>query len=322
VRKSCSLGLLLFLVRMLWKGVRPILFRMDAERAHRIGVKVLQWAIRLRPKRGGKKLSVSGCSADRADEKSNISNRFEPSPVLFGMKFRSRVGLAAGFDKNAEVLTALPILGFGFGEIGTVTPRPQPGNPRPRLFRDSSQKALFNRMGFNNDGAFVISRRLERMRGQLPDGFRVGVNLGKNKDTPLERAWTDYVEAARPFRSLADYLVINISSPNTPGLRSLQTGQSLKPILEGVRNLTSAWHSMPPLLVKIAPELSGSELSDFIHEVEPWGVDGWILTNTLAGTYQPSDLRSRDLSLEGGWSGGPLAPFAMRSLNEARKGDG
>jgi len=261
----------------------------------RIGAAPLRWVS------GGNSLT----QAKRSDSKSH---------TVLGMEFRSRLGLAAGFDKNAEILTALPALGFGFVEIGTVTPQPQAGNSRPRLFRDPSNEALFNRMGFNGLGATIISERIAHAKETLPADFRVGVNLGKNKDTPLERAWEDYVRSARAFEGLADYLVINVSSPNTPGLRSLQTVEALKPIIGGIVELILRWGKKPPLLLKTAPELSAKELAELIQTVEPWGIDGWVLTNTLGGT-----LKTREQELQGGWSGKPLAELSRKSLKEVRQ---
>ena len=284
-----------------WRGVRWFLFKLDPEFAHRLTLRFIRLGIFL----GNVPLRiVSG--AESETEKA-------PTHSVFGIEFQSCLGLAAGFDKNAEILTALPALGFGFAEIGTVTPRPQPRNSRPRLFRDAPRGALFNRMGFNNLGAEVISKRLIHAKSVLPAGFRVGVNVGKNKDTPLESAWEDYVRAARPFEGLADYLVINVSSPNTPGLRSLQTIEALKPIIGEVANLLSGWRSKPPLLVKVAPEMNGLELVHLVQTAEPWGVDGWVLTNTLGGT-----LKVGSQELTGGWSGKPLAELALRSLVEVR----
>jgi dihydroorotate dehydrogenase len=228
------------------------------------------------------------------------------------MGFRSRVGLAAGFDKDAELVTALPSLGFGFAEIGTVTPRPQPGNDRPRLFRDPSRGSLFNRMGFNGAGADVVSRRLARVKDQLSADFRIGVNLGKNKDTSLEDAASDYAKAASYFQDLADYMVVNVSSPNTPGLRSLQTLEALKPIVTAVNGVIGKWSRRPPLLLKLAPELSGENLAHLIQQIEAWKdehIDGWILTNTLGGELQ---------GLVGGWSGGLLTENSRKSLKDAR----
>jgi dihydroorotate dehydrogenase len=229
------------------------------------------------------------------------------------MDFGSPVGLAAGFDKDAEILAALPAMGFGFAEIGTVTPRPQPGNERPRLFRDPARASLFNRMGFNGLGAEIVSSNLAEVRPHLPEGFRVGVNIGKNKDTSLDRAAEDYRKAIRPFKDLADYVVINVSSPNTPGLRSLQTVESLTPIVSEVQEELAQWRRTTPVLLKLAPELRGEDLKAVILALEARKISGWVLTNTLAGTIDtPSG------SLAGGWSGGAVTEPARLSLQEVR----
>lgn len=283
----------------LWRFIRWFLFKLDAENAHRIMVGLLHSVL---PRIGRAPLRVligSNPAPTRA-------------PEAFGMHFASRVGLAAGFDKDAEILGALPALGFGFAEIGTVTPLPQPGNERPRLFRDPAHQAVFNRMGFNGSGAAAVSARLARIRPGLPADFRVGVNIGKNKDTALENAASDYAKAAAPFAGLADYLVINVSSPNTPGLRSLQTVEALKPIVEGVQSVIADWPRKTPLLLKLAPELKGEALSEVMTNVERWGIDGWVLTNTLAGTH-----RGPTGELPGGWSGAPLTEISRQSLREA-----
>ncbi len=281
---------------MIWKFLRPILFRFDAETVHGLSVTILRGVGRFFP---GLLRWISGTSG--------AANR----PVEhWGMTFLNPVGLAAGFDKNAELLPYLPHLGFGFAEIGTVTPRPQEGNPRPRLFRDSSQQAVFNRMGFNGHGAARVSARLREIKPRLPPGFRVGVNLGKNKDTPLERAAEDYAEAAMRFEGLADYLVVNVSSPNTPGLRSLQTVESLRPILRAVFTVISAWSVRPPVLVKLAPELDESDLRELVGALEPEGVKGWIVTNTLGGTWSDG--------IAGGWSGLPVQSAARVALSNLR----
>lgn len=232
---------------------------------------------------------------------------------VFGMTFLSRVGLAAGFDKDAEILEGLPPLGFGFAEIGTVTPRPQPGNERPRLFRDPAQRAIFNCMGFNGLGATVVADNLGEVRQSLPEDFRIGVNIGKNKDTPLDEASRDYALAVTAFNGLADYLVINVSSPNTPGLRSLQTVEGIKPIVGSVQEVIGSWRTTPPLLLKIAPEIRAGDLVELIQGVEPLGIDGWVLTNTLSGTIQ-----RKGKEYAGGLSGQPLAVESRNRLKDAR----
>lgn len=284
---------------ILWKIARWILFRMDAETAHRIGVFLIRLGIKMDcvPLR-----IVSGSAFQVSDSPQGLGDRL---PTVFGLPFLSRVGLAAGFDKNAEILEGLPALGFGFAEIGTVTPKPQPGNSQPRLFRDSNQKSLLNSMGFNNLGSEVIAERLAKAKKKLPMQFRIGVNIGKNKDTSLEKASQDYMNATHAFEGLADYLVINVSSPNTPGLRSLQTLEGLKPIIEGVNLKISAWKNRPPLLLKLAPEVSGESLATLLQGTERLGVDGFVLTNTLG-------------SPSGGWSGGILTEKSRSILKEAR----
>jgi dihydroorotate dehydrogenase len=219
------------------------------------------------------------------------------------------VGLAAGFDKNAEILTALPDLGFGFAEIGTVTPRPQLGNEKPRLFRWAKSQKIFNRMGFNSDGAALVARRLAHYKPQLPTGFRVGVNIGKNKETPNEKAYEDYRDALRPFRDLADYVVVNVSSPNTPGLRSLQSRTSLAPILNAVHSELELWKRRPPLFLKLAPELDVLELQDLLMHADELHLDGIIITNTLAGSYE---------NKPGGYSGAVLTDISREVLMKAR----
>lgn len=292
-----------------WGIIKGFLFRIEPEVAHRIVVMLIRLGIWM----GNWPLRISGGTIFSGAQSSGHSSGSQNIEV-FGLRFKSRLGLAAGFDKDAEVVQGLPALGFGFAEIGTVTPRPQPGNDRPRLFRDPSQKALFNRMGFNGMGANLVSKRLAQSKPLLPSEFRVGVNIGKNKDTPLEESASDYVKAAIPFEGLADYMVVNVSSPNTPGLRSLQTVEALKPILEGVQGVISSWDRRPPLLLKLAPEVSGEELNSLIQNIEKLGIDGWVLTNTLSGV-----LRHENREYSGGWSGGPLTVYSRHRLIEARQ---
>ncbi len=291
---------------LLWKMIKWFLFRIDAETAHHLTVRCMKVGILL----GRVPLSiVSGASL-----KEGADSKAIPLPYVFGMEFRSKIGLAAGFDKNGEILSGLPALGFGFAEVGTVTPRPQPGNSFPRLFRNAKEHALFNRMGFNGLGAEVVSSLVTQAKEDLPLNFRVGVNIGKNKDTPIEDSHKDYVRATRAFNGIADYLVLNVSSPNTPGLRSLQTIEALKPIVKEVLGLISGWKKKPPLLLKLAPELGGQNLIDLIRALEDWGIDGWILTNTLGGKTKIGNKE-----LEGGWSGGPLTELSRKSLIEVRQ---
>jgi dihydroorotate dehydrogenase len=297
--------------KLFWRLMKWFLFRFDAEKVHRLSVALIRLGIHCR---GLPLLLISG--AEGRGEAS-LSNEVEPI-LVWGMHFNSRLGLAAGFDKDAEILSGLPELGFGFAEIGTVTPRPQPGNVGPRLFRELGQNAIFNRMGFNGLGATLVSERVAEARPGLPAGFRIGINLGKNKDTPNGEAAHDYVRAATAFEGLADYLVINVSSPNTPGLRALQTVEALRPIVDGVNHLITGWKSRPPLLLKLAPEVRGEELREIIEAGDTWGINGWVLTNTLAGSLDLTGTLTPE-SVSGGWSGGPLTLKSRESLMEARK---
>jgi dihydroorotate dehydrogenase len=226
---------------------------------------------------------------------------------------RNKVGLAAGFDKNAEILTVLPKFGFGFAEIGTVTPKPQAGNERPRLFRDPSGQALFNRMGFNNFGAEIISERVRRAKKELPADFMVGVNLGKNKATLDGDAASDYAKVAQSFLDCADYFVINVSSPNTPGLRSLQKPEFLVPIVRSVQEIIQKSTRSIPLYVKLAPELDETVLREIILALEGENIAGLVLTNTLSGIYI-----YRGTEYSGGYSGAPLRDLSLQRLREVR----
>ncbi len=231
----------------------------------------------------------------------------------FGLEFPNPVGLAAGLDKSADHVDALGALGFGFIEVGTVTPRPQPGNPRPRLFRLPQHRALINRMGFNNKG---VDHAVERLRQRRFAGV-VGVNIGKNRDTPLERALDDYDYGLARAYAVADYVTINLSSPNTPGLRSLQTGAAFDELLAGLdarrARLADAHGRRVPLLVKIAPDLTDPELGTIAAAVRRHGIDGVIATNTTADRSAVAGSRHGDEA--GGLSGAPLTAPATRVLS-------
>ncbi len=218
------------------------------------------------------------------------------SSRLFGLDFPNPLGLAAGYDKNAEVFAPALNLGFGFVEIGSVTPRPQPGNPRPRLFRLSEDRAVINRMGFNNDGLDAVAARLARRKRQ---GI-VGANLGKNKDTADAAA--DYAAGVRALDPHADYLVINVSSPNTPGLRALQGRAPLEALIAAVRAARGG--ERPPLLLKIAPDLTEQDKQDIAEVALAGGLDGLIVSNTTIA--RPDSLRSAAKGEAGGLSGRPL----------------
>lgn len=242
-------------------------------------------------------------------------DRGPEDPILessvWGRRFPNPVGIAAGFDKNAEAYRALLRLGFGFAEIGSVTPRPQAGNPKPRLFRLTEDRAVINRMGFNNDGIDAVARRLSN-RGHLPGPL--GVNLGKNKDSADAAA--DYVRGVQALARYADYLVINVSSPNTPGLRALQGREPLTALIEAVKaaRAEACPTAPPPLLVKIAPDLQPEDKTDIAAVALASGIDGLIVTNTTLA--RPASLRGADRGEAGGLSGAPLFEPSTRLLAE------
>jgi dihydroorotate dehydrogenase len=262
-------------------------------------------------------------SALAAAERVGLSQRlvdcvYQPVTTM-GLKFRNRVGLAAGLDKNARCVAGLMALGFGSVEVGTVTPRPQPGNAAPRLFRLREQRALINRMGFNNDGAEAVYRRLVRVRDRLPLAGIVGVNIGKNKDTPLEQAAEDYLACLARLHAVADYLTVNVSSPNTPGLRSLQGTTEMRDLLARIRakavDLDAAAARRVPVLVKLAPDLEADELAEIADVLCEVGVDGVIATNTTVSRPFQDLARVAHADETGGLSGVPLRPLALRAVS-------
>jgi dihydroorotate dehydrogenase len=281
----------------LYALARPALFALEAERAHELTLRLLA----SHPGLGG--LFGLGLRHD---------------PVrLMGLEFRNRVGLAAGLDKNGECVEAFDAMGFGFIEVGTVTPRPQAGNPRPRMFRLPRQQALINRLGFNNHGVDALVARVKRARRQSV----LGVNIGKNADTPLEKADEDYLICLRKVYPVADYVVVNVSSPNTVGLRMLQEDArfaALVASLDGERRaLGDRYGKRVPLLVKIAPDLAEDDLLSLARTAVEGGIDGLIATNTTIG--RPG-LESVPLAAEkGGLSGAPLRPLADQVLARLRR---
>ena len=265
--------------------VRPILFSLSAEAAHDLAIRNLR-------------------AASSLDSVLRALERFKPPPkpkTVFGLTFPNPVGLAAGFDKNGVAIPAWAALGFGFVEIGTVTAKAQPGNPKPRIFRYPEQGALINRLGFNNDGADTIAARLRALReSRRWPAIPIGINIGKSKITPIEDAVSDYLYSFRLLAPLADYVVLNVSSPNTPGLRSLQEQNALEELLRAVR--AENQESPRPVLLKIAPDLTLAELEQIIASCEKNGIAGLIATNT---TIDHSGIPpSRDQT--GGLSGRPL----------------
>jgi dihydroorotate dehydrogenase len=265
--------------------VRPLLFSLEAETAHHFTIASLHRASHFDPALGALK-------------------RFRPPSkpkTLFGLTFPNPIGLGAGLDKNGVALPAWAALGFGFIEIGTVTAIAQSGNPKPRIFRLLEQKALINRLGFNNDGADAIAKRLRRLRqsGGWP-GVPVGINIGKSRTTPLERATDDYLYSFRLLRDFADYITLNVSSPNTPGLRELQEPAALSRLLHALGSEPGP--VARPLVVKISPDLSAVELEAVLATCEENGVAAIIATNTTLD----HSLIPRELDKEGGLSGAPL----------------
>lgn len=271
-----------------WK---TILFHLDAEQAHWLTMKSLEMACHL-----------PGFSSMLCAHFGKINPK--ESIDLHGIRFPNRIGLAAGFDKNAAYLDVLSTLGFGHIEVGTITPRPQKGNPRPRLFRLPEDNALINRMGFNNSGLTQICKNLERRKNHA---VVVGGNIGKNKDTPNEDAWRDYLHCFSVLFPLVDYFTINLSSPNTPGLRSLLDRDPLKKILEPVHNQNLKQKNPKPVFLKISPDLAEGQLEVLIEVCIENGLNGIVSTNT---TIERHGLKTQMSILEtiggGGLSGEPL----------------
>lgn len=278
---------------------RAVLLRMDPETAHAVA-----------------RVVIRACGlAPIAPVLARLTLPQSTSPVrTLGRTFPSPFGLAAGFDKDARAVAGLAALGFGHVEVGTITPRPQPGNPRPRLFRLTADGALINRMGFNNDGAAAVASRLARLR-RRPAAPLVGVNIGKNRDTPLEDAASDYEAATRVLAPVADYLVVNVSSPNTPGLRGLQELDRLRPVLAACVGQAGG----VPVLLKIAPDLTDEAIGRIADLVAGAGLAGVVATNTTLsrdGLRTPADRIGA--AGAGGLSGAPLAARSTQVLRVLR----
>lgn len=274
--------------------IKPILFRFDPEKIHYFVTRNLK---RLNRFPGG--AALSRAVWDLKDQ------RLEKE--VFGLKFINPVGLAAGFDKNAEVISELANMGFGFIEVGTVTPLPQPGNPKPRMFRSPEDKGLINRMGFNNLGVDVAAERIAAYRRNAPaaqKGLIIGGNIGKNKNTPNEDAVSDYIKCFDRLFDVVDYFVVNVSSPNTPGLRELQEKEPLMALLNTLQQRNNKAGISKPILLKIAPDLTNEQLDDIVEIVQLTKIAGVIATNT---TIDKSSLSNNKLKEEaGGLSGAPL----------------
>lgn len=285
----------------MYKLLRPLLWTMDAERAHDFAMAALQ--------RVGR----------RPTALSSLRRRYavatpELAVNVFDIAFPSCIGLAAGLDKNGQAVPALAALGFGFIEVGTVTPRPQPGNPRPRLWRLPRHRGLVNQMGFNNAGATALANNLAASAPLT--AVPVGVNIGKNRDTPMDSALDDYVQCLQSLYPLASYVVVNVSSPNTPGLRDLQQAQVLDELLTAVtaeRDRLAAIHGGPsrPLLVKVAPDMTEADLDAIVDVCLHRGVAGIVATNT---TVTRPGLTGAEAALPGGLSGAPLLEPSNRII--------
>ncbi len=278
--------------------LRPALFALDAEQAHHLGIGFLKFASAFPPLLASLQHFQAATKPTRA----------------FGLDFRHPVGLAAGFDKNGVALPAWEALGFGFVEIGTVTAKAQPGNPKPRIFRFPEQQALVNRLGFNNDGADAVAERLRdlRARGRWP-AIPIGINIGKSKVTPLENAAEDYVYSFRHLREFSDYIVLNVSSPNTLGLRDLQARDALAPLLRAIsrENRTSP----KPILLKIAPDLSEPDLEQIIETCMREEIAGIVATNTTLDHASLAGAKDE----AGGLSGAPLREKSTSFIRAIRQ---
>lgn len=286
---------------MLYSFVRPLIFSQDPEVAHTSTLKLL----------------------DRLD-------CFRPAPVLtqdpvtvMGIDFPNRVGLAAGMDKNGAHISPLGKLGFGFLEVGTVTPRPQDGNPKPRLFRLPEHQGIINRMGFNNGGVDALVENVKQSRQRYAGVL--GINIGKNKDTPNENALDDYLIGLRKAYAHADYIAVNISSPNTVGLRELQSADAIKSLLEGLKKeqaILAEQHGYKPIAIKIAPDLSDDAIIELAHIFKAYAIDGVIATNTtIDKTSVAGDKHGEE---EGGLSGAPVceqSTHVIKVLADALDGE-
>lgn len=287
--------------------IKPLFFLLPPERAHYLAMDLLQ--------------TLCAIPGMKQVLRSIFSPRAHVQPVnVAGLTFPNLVGLAAGFDKDARWVDALECLGFGFIEIGTVTPLAQPGNSSPRLFRLPADQALINRMGFNNAGAQAAARRLRKRSGQI----LVGGNIGKNKNTPNEDAVQDYVKCFHALRDVVDYFVVNVSSPNTPGLRDLQEKEPLLALLRTLQDLNTSGGVMRPIFLKIAPDLTSSQLDDIVEIVHTSGIAGIIATNTTISREGLSTARKElDEIGAGGLSGRPVrkrSTEVIRYLHEKSHG--
>ena len=292
------------------QGVRPLLFygvQVDPEWLHERTLALLQTLAQPRPTEGRRPTRIYAPLRNWLSDRCQFTDpRLAQS--VWGIQFPNPLGLAAGFDKDGRAAQAWSLMGFGYAELGTVTYHAQPGNPKPRLFRLPRDRAVINRMGFNNQGAAQLAERLQGYWQQQASNIPIGINLGKSKITPLDEAVEDYVQSFRLLKHLGDYFVVNVSSPNTPGLRSLQASVSLGPILAA---LQAENHERKPLLVKIAPDLEWDAIAEVLALAANHNLSGIIATNT---TIQRSGLKTdrilptgnRVTEEPGGLSGAPL----------------
>lgn len=295
----------------MYRLVRNILFFFDAEKVHYLSMNVLKF--------------LCGIPFIRK----LLANTYQPrsvSPsIIFHLSFPNKVGLAAGFDKNANYLGELETLGFGFVETGTVTPLPQDGNDKPRLFRLPKDKAIINRMGFNNDGVERVAMRLRKWKMEnVRSKMVIGGNIGKNKITPNEEAWKDYEKCFLALHDLVDYFVVNVSSPNTPGLRELQEKDSLKKILVNLQIQNSNFNIQKPVLLKIAPDLTKDQIDDVIDLALEIKLDGLVASNTTISRENLETSKEKIQAIgAGGLSGLPLKQRSteiVKYIHEKTKG--
>ena len=294
----------------MYRQLRSFLFKLDPEVAHNLTVGLLGWAGSLSPIR------------------QLLSHAFAPSRSqavdILGLRFPNPVGLAAGFDKDCVAWRGLAALGFGHIEVGTITLKPQPGNPKPRVFRLPEDQALINRMGFPGKGTQFAVRRLSRIASsRVPNGVILGINLGKNSQTPNAEAAGDYLELIRLFAGQADYFAVNVSSPNTVGLRDLQARDPLEALLKQLirerDGLKAIWRKPLPLLVKLAPDLTDSQLDEALEAITAAGADGIIASNT---TLQRNHLANLEARQSGGLSGLPLKSLSTTMIRKISRRTG
>lgn len=282
--------------------IKPLLFSLDAESAHNMLLSNLNLVSKL----GGLSL-IKQLFPVRAMEKPSYA---------YGLKFKNSLGLAAGMDKNAEYIPVWEALGFGHIEIGTVTPKPQPGNPKPRLFRLPSDRALINRMGFNNKGVQYVKEGLSKINRKVI----LGANIGKNKTTPNDLAWQDYLTCFTELQPYVDYFTINVSSPNTPGLRDLQNPDRLEKIFSTLQEENVKYRDPKPLLLKLAPDLEKAAIAQIVELSLSCGISGLVLTNTtIDRNLQQTPQKKIDKIGPGGLSGSPLREKANELLEFVAK---